>query len=150
MYLRAGMRRLAVILAIGLSACASHGALPAIVRVAYKDVTDSGAVRYVEFDQAGNVRGGVVVGDSAPSVHEETGRIPSGDAVRLFADASQLGDTLLRQEGDAPAEPRGSQVIAVLFENGSQARIVWPEDRPHADARVQALLRQILAHKVGW
>ena len=141
------MRRLALLLLLAAAGCGGQDH-PPIERVALK-ITVGSRVNYLEFDSSGFVRGGHVQGDSAPVVHEDTARIIPADASQIFALAGALGDTLLRHEGDAPAEPPGSEVLGILFANGSQARIVWPAGSEHPDARVRELVHRMLAHKVG-
>lgn len=143
------MRRAALLVALVSLGCWSTDTHPDIAGLALKVMPVSGGTNYVEFDTTGFVRGGRISGDSAPVVHEDTARITPAEAHDLFARAMALGDTILRYDPTPPDEPRGSQVLAILFQNGSQVRIVWPVGRDPADPGVKALVQQMLSHKVG-
>jgi hypothetical protein len=71
------------------------------------------------------------------------------DAREIFALARGLGDTLLERAPAALVEPPGSNVIAVLFTDNSQARIVWPMGTEHPDARINALAAKLSAQRIG-
>ncbi len=132
--------------ALAAAACFSDEPAPA-TSVALKLLPPNGGTAYIAIDTMGKIMGGHASGGDAPTVREDTASIPRADAAAIFADVRALGDTLLSRTPGNFDEPPGSTEIAVLFGDGSQARIVWPTDRPHPDARVNALAAKLLGHR---
>jgi hypothetical protein len=136
----------AALLLLGVAGCI-HQDVPVIGRVAMKELAPNGSVRYIEFDTLGHVVIGQQSGDATPVVHEDTASLGRAQVREIFAAANALGDTLLRHEGTAPREPRGSAVIAILWTDQSQSRIVWTAGTEPADPRVKTLLARINKHR---
>lgn len=120
-----------------------------VVRVAIKLLPAEGGATFVEIDSTGRVRGGRMGVESA-FVTQDTASIPEAEARAIFDAARALGDTLLQRVDANIVEPPGSTVLAVLYNDRSQARIIWPSGTPHPDERVNALEQRLLAHRVAW
>ncbi len=141
-------RQLAVVAALAIAACIQE---PPVVmsRVAMKVIGPSGAVSYVEIDTLGRRVSGSISGDVTPQVHNQADSVSPSTARRLFAEARALNDSLLRHEGRAPAEPRGSAVIAIQYSDESESRIVWPVTTPPDDPKLRTLIADLTAQKPG-
>ena len=108
-----------------------------------------GGMAYVAVDSTGKVYGGHLSGGPNPVAREDSANIPVTEARDIFAMARGLGDTLLERATPALAEPPGSTVLAILFSDDSQVRIVWPMGTEHPDARVKALTAKLSAQRIG-
>ena len=136
-------------LALVLAAACIHEPPVVMNRIAMKVVAANGAVSYIEIDTLGARRSGSVSGDLTPVVHDDTSHVARETARRLFDEARALNDSLLRHEGPAPAEPRGSAVIAIQYSDYSQSRIVWPATTPPTDPKLKTLVADLTAQKPG-
>ena len=142
------MRSLVMLAALAsVAGCAEPQAQ--IERVALKSVRVGGAVAYLEIDSVGHVHGGTVTGGPAPVVTEDSATIAPAEARAIFAAVALLGDTLLRHDGAATAEPEGTTVLGVLFDDQSQARVVWRTGTEHPDPRVRAVVERLMRHRIG-
>ncbi len=141
-------RQLAVVAALAIAACIQE---PPVVmaRIAMKVIAPNGAVSYVEVDTAGRRVSGSISGDVTPQVHNQADSVSRATARRLFVEARALNDSLLRHEGLAPAEPRGSAVIAIQYTDQSESRIVWPAATPPGDPKLRTLVADLTAQKPG-
>ena len=139
----------AALLAIGLSACGQRAQPAGIASVAMKVLPAEGGLAYVAVDSTGKVLGGHLSGGAEPVAREDSARIPVAEAREIFAMARGLGDTLLSRDGAEPDEPPGSTVLAVLFTDDSQVRIVWRAGTTHPDSRVNALIDRLSAQRIG-
>jgi hypothetical protein len=133
-----------------LTALASAGCFkeePVVVAsVALKVLPVTGGVRYAAVDTTGLFISGTLAGGRNPSIHEDSTHLSPTEVRAFIHDASMLGDSLLRRAPVNVIEPTGATVLAVLFNDGSQARIVWQTGHPHKDARVNALADKLSAH----
>lgn len=136
-------------LLLAVAGCKIQVTPPVITGVAMKVLPANGGTAYVAVDSTGRVTGGHMSGDPMPVVREDSARITPEQAADLFASARALGDTLLVPASPSLVEPPGSTVIAVLFSNETQARIVWQTGTRHPDARVNALAEKLMAQRVG-
>ena len=145
-------RLLPLVLAGALSLGCGAGTPPAspiITGVAMKVIPANGGTAFVVVDSTGRVIGGHMSGDPSPVVREDSARIPVAQSADIFAAARALGDTLLQRAPASLTEPPGSTVIAILFSDDTQSRIVWPMGTEHPDARVNALAAKLAAQRVG-
>jgi hypothetical protein len=116
-----------------------------VAGVALKVLPLTGGAKYVAVDTNGLVLMGTMRSGTNPAIHEDSARITKDQAAGFMHDASALGDTLLRRAPINVVEPTGGTVLAILFNDGSQSRIVWQTGHPHADARVNALADKLAA-----
>lgn len=138
----------AFVLAAAIASCFSEPP-PVMERVAMKVTAANGAVVYVEYDTLGDVRTGRVSGDETPVVQQDSTKVAATQVREIFDAARALDDSMLRHEGPAPAEPRGSAVVAILWTDRSQSRIVWPADSVPTNPALKRLVDRITAHKPG-
>ena len=141
-------RQFALVAVVLATACIQE---PAVVmnRVAMKVIAPNGAVSYLEIDTLGGRRSGSISADLTPLVHDDTGHVDRATVRRLFAEVRALDDSLLRHEGPAPAEPKGSAVIAIQYSDLSESRIVWLASTPPTDPKLKTLAADLTAQKPG-
>jgi hypothetical protein len=146
--LRAVRGLLVVALCAPVAACFEE--VPIVpVSVALKVMPMTGGTSYVAIDTTGRVQGGHMSGGPRPTVREDSSRVPKALAAELFAEVAALGDTLLRRAPVTIMEPPGTRQIAILFNDDSQVRIVWPLSREHPDDRVNRLALKLMNNRVG-
>jgi hypothetical protein len=114
-----------------------------IASVALKVLPITGGVKFAAVDTTGLLISGTLAGGTNPVIHEDSTHLSRNEAAALIHDAAMLGDTLLRRAPVNVVEPTGGTVLAILFNDGSQSRIVWQTGHPHRDPRVNALAEKL-------
>lgn len=145
------IRTLFGILAVAATACLAPGGLAAqaITSIGLIVVPADAGSAQVHFAPDGTVRGGHLSGDPVPFVHQAEGRISRRTVAALWRAVRALGDSMLATQDSVPTLGRGCHRIEIERAGLEPAFIVWPFGTEHPDARVRALVRLMLAHRVG-
>jgi hypothetical protein len=145
------LRAVCSILAVAGAACSSPGRLTAqaITSIGLIVVPADAGSAQVYFAPDGAVRGGHRSGDSVPFVHQAEGRVNRATVGALWRAAHALGDSLLTRQDSVPTGGRGYNRLEIERTGREPALIVWPVGTEHPNALVRALVRLMLAHRVG-
>lgn len=145
------LRALCSSLFLAAAACLAPGHLAGqtITSIGFVVVPADAGSAQVYFAPDGTVRGGHRSGDPVPFVHQAEGRINRGTVAALWRAGRALGDSLLTTQDSVPTGGRGYNRIEIERVDREPAFIVWPFGSEHPDARVRALVRLMLAHRVG-
>lgn len=132
---------------IVLAGCGREAApRPAPVAVHLSVVPATGGAAEFEVRRDGAMRGGHLSGDSVPFAHSADGRLDSAQTDSLWSLIAVLDSAAAN--GPAPGS-RGYAALLIAFESGNAWQTSWPEGGEPADPAVRAVVRWLLAHRIG-